>query len=239
MQQASPEWSRWLVAQRRAIDRILAERLAADLPGPSTPESEALRRFRSHAAAALRRGGAPPPPSLDGVRGDAQRAGRLIEVWCDAAAQLAGPQGGELRGWLEPLLPPFRAALLQTGAASRARRTVKMGRRTVTSAIDRVGDAYLAVDLETGEVADANPAATALLGTERVDLLGSRAERWLHGDSRDTWRAHLEALVESPEPRRFRAVWMDSLARPLAVEISATRHAARSRPLALLLARTL
>ncbi|MDJ0869065.1 MAG: PAS domain-containing protein [Myxococcota bacterium] len=232
----SLEWASWIVTRRVAIDRALQDRLGAERPGPAAPESEALRRFRSFAAAALRRGpGA--EPALDGLRVDSQRTLALLDGWCHAAAELAGPRGGEVRALLDPLAARFRAALTGSQIARPARHARRPARRAVAAAIDRVADAFLAVDLETGAIVDANPAAAALLGTEREKLVGARARRYVHADAGDIWEQRLAALVESPEAQRFRAILLDALARPIAVEVSATPHATRARSLALVLAR--
>jgi PAS domain-containing protein len=238
------EWASWLVTRRAAVDRAAALRAqgrgedAALAPG--SPESEALRRFRSWAAAALRRGSAEGAPPLDGLRADAERALRAVAEWCAAAVELAGPRGAELRGLLAPLLGQFEAALTGARLARAARRAPKPARRAVVGAIDRIADAFLAVDLADGLVVDANPAAAALLRTPRDALLGAEAQRFVQADARGVFRDELAELVESDEPRRFRTIWLDAVGRPLSVEVHATRHlAARDRPLALLLARVL
>jgi PAS domain S-box-containing protein len=230
------EWASWIVTRRSAIDRSLAAKLGDALPGPAAPESEALRRFRSYAASALRRGSA-AAPALDGVRVEVERACGLLEGWCGAAVEVAGARGPELRALLEPLAAEFRTALRGSHVAQRARRARPGARRAVSAAIDRIGDAFLAVDPESGEVVDANPAAAALLGVRRPDLIGARAARFVHGDTRESWREQLETLVESAEPRRFRSIWIDALTRPIAVEVNATRLATRARTLALVVAR--
>jgi len=237
------EWAGWLVSRRAAVDRALAlcalERGDAP-PAPGSPESEALRRFRSWAAAALRRGGGEAGPPLDGVRADPARALRAVQEWCGAAVDVAGPHGAELRGLLAPLAARFEAALTGARLARHAARAPRPARRAVVGAIDRIADAFLAVDLADGVVVDANPAATALLRTPREALLGAAAERFVQPDARALWSDELAELVESDEPRRFRAVWVDALAHPIAVEAHATRHQpTRDRLLALILARVL
>src|SRR5690606_17703419 len=124
--------------------------------------------------------------------------------------------------------------------ARHARRAPTIDRRAVVAAIDRVADAYLAVDVETGEIVDANPAAAALLRTPHERLLGTSAEGIVRPDGRGDWRDEIAALEESDEPRRFRSVWVDAAGTPVAVEVHATRHLGpRERVLALLLARVL
>lgn len=241
--QRDVEWAGWLVSRRAAVDRALALRAhgrTGASPAAGSPESEALRRFRSWAAASLRRGGPDAEPALDGVRADPERALHAVEDWCDAAVEVAAAHGAELRALLAPLAARFAAALTGTRIARQAGRTPRPARRAVVGAIDRIADAFLAVDLADGLVVDANPAAAALLRTPREQLLGSAAERFVAADDRGAWGDELAELVESDEPRRFRAVWVDALAHPIAVEAHATRHQpARDRLLALILARVL
>jgi len=109
----------------------------------------------------------------------------------------------------------------------------------VIGAIDRIADAFLAIDLEDGRVVDANPAAAALLGLARDELLGAEAEPLVRGDTRGVWRDELAELVESDEPRRFRAVLLDRSEHPVSVEVHATRFTSRERVLALAVARVL
>jgi PAS domain-containing protein len=237
------EWAGWLVSRRAALDRAAALR-AQDRgdapPAAGSPESEALRRFRSWTAAALRRGAGDVGPPLDGVRADPERALRALEDWCAAAVAVAGPQGAELRDLLAPLAARFETALTGARLARHAARAPRPARRAVVGAIDRVADAYLAVDLADGVVVDANPAAAALLRTPRDMLLGAVAARFVQADARGRWSDELAELVESDEPRRFRAVWIDALAHPVAIEAHATRHQpTRDRLLALILARVL
>jgi len=232
------EWSSWIVSRRAAIERALALREGGAAPGAGDPESEALRRFRSFAASALRRG-EPAAPALDGIRVDPERALRLLTGWCEAAVALAGDEGAELRALLEPLAAQFRAALVGQRIARKASKAPRVARRAVVGAIDRIADAFLAVDLESGELVDANPAAAALLGVAREALLGAHAERYVRRDALAAWRDELAELVESDEPRRFRAVLLDACERPVSVEVHATRTASRERVLALVLARVL
>ena len=230
------EWAAFLVVRRTAIDQKLALRRGAALPSPAAPETEALRRFRSFAASSLRRGDA-GAPSLDGLRVDAVAVARLVEDWCHAAGELAGEQGYDLRQRLDPLVARFRSALLGTELAHEARRTPRTQRRAVAGAIDRIADAFLAIDLESLAIADANPAAVALLRLPRETLVGGEMVKFLAPDARDAWVAALEPLLESAAPRRFCATLVDARGDQVAVEIHATRLETRERVLALVVAR--
>lgn len=235
--QRDVEWSSWIVSRRAAIERALALRRGG-AAAAADPESEALRRFRSFAASALRRG-EEAAPALDGLRVDPERTAALLAGWCEAAIALAGDEGDELRALLEPLAARFRSALVGQRVARKAAKAPRVPRRAVVGAIDRIADAFLAVDLESGQLVDANPAAAALLGVTREQLIGAPAERFVRADARGAWRDELEELVESAEPRRFRAVLLDALERPVSVEVHVTRFAARERMLALAMARAL
>ena len=227
----------WLLTRRSAIEGELRDRLGGAAPAGGAPEAEALRRFRSFVLLALTQGeGA--APSLEGLRTGERRARRLIEAWLEAAALVAGPDQTAVRAALTPLVERFALALRETGRARRASGAPVAGqRRAVSAAIDRVCDAFFAIDAETGAIADANPAAGALLGTTRDRLLGADAMEYVPADGRALWWAQLDAVSEGSEPRRFRACLQDAGGRPLAVDATVTRFSTRSRTLALILAR--
>jgi PAS domain S-box-containing protein len=226
----------WLLARRGAIETAAAGRLGA-APARGSAEAEALRRFRSFVLLALGQG-LEAAPSLEGVRTGERRARQLLEAWVAAAAEAAGPDAEGVRAALAPLCERFLLAMRETARARRASGAPVPGRRrAVSAAIDRVSDAFLAIDAETGAIADANPAAGALLGTTRDRLLGADAMEFVPSDARELWWAQLDAVSEGSEPRRFRTSLQDSGGRPLAVEATVTRFATRSRTLALVLAR--
>jgi PAS domain S-box-containing protein len=226
----------WLVVRRAEIEGVLAARLGPARPEAAGPESEVLRRFRSFAAAALRRGSA-AQPALEGIVANEKRVAALLAAWVEAAAEVAGPAGIELREALTPWLRTFQASL-RTSAAGRGRsgapRTV---RRAVNAAIDRVSDAFLAIDADTGRVVDANPAAGALLGVARDALLGVEATAFVAEDSRTGFLDELDAVAEGAEPRRFRGELRDAHGSAIAVDCSVTAFPTRERVLALFLAR--
>jgi len=231
-----PALARWLVARRGDVERALSRRLGAAAPAPGAPEAEALRRFRSFAGAALARGHA-PAPSLDGLRVPEATAEAVLEAWCAAAAEVAGPRHEAVRSALSSLAAHFCASLRTTAPGRRRRGAPRSGRRAVSAAIDRVADAYLAIGVDDRRIVDANPAAGALLGRPRDALLESEAVSFLAPDDRDTWWAELEALAEGADVRRFAAAVRDAAGRRLRVDASLTRHARRGRVLALALLR--
>jgi len=215
----------------------MAERLGPAAPGPGAAESEVLRRFRSFATSALRRG-EPAAPALDGLRVHERRAEALLGAWVEAAAELTrDADASALRQALDPLLRHFRSALRQTSAGRRARGAPRAKRRAVTAAIDRVADSFFALDAETGQIVDANPAAGSLLGIARDALLGVDALSFVPESRRDGWWIELDAVSEGAEPRCFRSRLRDAGGHEIAVECSVTRFATRERTLALVLAR--
>jgi PAS domain S-box-containing protein len=229
------ELAGWLLVRRRAIEAAASERAGA-APAAGSAEAEALRRFRSFVLLALGKGDG--APSLEGVRTREARMRRWLEAWVEAAAEIAGPDGASVRATLSPLRDRFLQALRETAGARRASGAPQAAkRRAVSAAIDRVCDAFLAVDAETGAIADANPAAGALLGTTRDHLLGSDAMDYVPSEAREAWWAQLDAVSEGSEPRRFRTALQDAGGAPLPVDATITRFATRSRTLALIIAR--
>ncbi|MCZ6463618.1 MAG: PAS domain-containing protein [Proteobacteria bacterium] len=230
------ELASWLVSRRREIERHMAERLGPAAPGAGDPESEALRRFRTFASTALLRGRA-APPALDGLRPRERRVVALLRAWSEAAEDLAGSRGPDVRRALDPLVDQFRLSLRTTQSSRRARGAPRAQRRAVIAAIDRVADAFLAIDTESAEIADANPAAGALLGVDRDALLGVDALSFVPADARDQWWHELDAAAESDEPRSFRGALQDKGGVSVPVDATITSFVTRGRTLALVLAR--
>ncbi len=226
----------WLLGNRRQIEGVLSTRLGPAAPRASGPEAETLRRFRTFASTALMRGEA-PAPALDGLRPDERRVMALLSAWADAAAQLAGPQGETLRHALDPLLDHFRLSLRTTRGRPRAKGSPRVRRRAVVAAIDRVLDAFLAVDVGDGKIVDANPAAGALLGLESNALLGIDLVSFVPRAGHRHWWSQLDAIAEGNDAQRFHATLADVNGTTLRLEASATRFATRGRTLALVLLR--
>jgi PAS domain S-box-containing protein len=232
------ELATWLLGHRREIERLLADQLGPAAPSASGPEAETLRRFRTYASAALVRGEA-PAPALDGLRPNERRVMALLGAWMDCAAQLAGPSGPGLKHALAPLLDDFRLSLRTNSVARPGKDQVKprAARRAVASAIDRVMDAFLAVDVNDGRIVDANPAAGALLGVDRDALIGLELTAFVPEPSQHEWWNQLDAIAEGDPARRFDAPLSDVEGRALLLEASLSRHATRGRTLALVLMR--
>ncbi len=214
----------------------MAARLGPATPSAGAAETEVLRRFRSFAASALQRGFA-AAPALDGLRVNERRVSALLSAWCDAAASVAGEQGGAVRTALDPLVLRFRTSLRTTNSGRRSRGAPRLSRRAVTAAIDRVADSFLAIDAHSGRIVDANPAAGALLGVARDALLDVEAMSFIPRPAHSMWWTHLDAVTEGAEPRRFSGTLLDRSGNAIAVECSITRFSTRDRTLALVVAR--
>jgi len=230
-----PDLAAWLLARRRPIEAALRARRPERVAGAGTPEAEALRRFRSFAAHSLRRGRT-PPPALDGLRVEPTRAEAVIEAWCEAAAGCAGPAAARVEAALTPLRRAFAADLRRTAPLRRRAGAPRSGRRAVRAAIDRVADAFLAVDTDTAAIEDANPAAGALLGLDRDSLLGLDLLSFVPPEEREAWWTQLAAAAEGAEPQRFCGT-LSGGGGGAGVEATVTRYSTRGRTLALILAR--
>ena len=227
----------WLVAQRLEIERVMQERLGAAAPAASGPEAETLRRFRTFASTALMRGEA-PRPVLDGLRPNERRVMALLTAWAEAAVSLAGPDADAVRTSLAPLLDAFRLAIRTTGTKRKASGRPRAARRAITAAIDRVADLYFAIDVDAGEILDANPAAGAALGVARDALMGIEFNAFVPSDAQSPWWTALDAIAEGQENVVFAASMQDREGRAIRLAASATRYLrSNSRTLALVLAR--
>jgi len=231
------ELATWLVAQRLEIERSMQRRLGAAAPAESGPEAETLRRFRTFASTALMRGEA-PRPVLDGLRPNERRVMALLDTWSQAAAELAGPDQAIVSKALAPLLDAFRLAIRTTGTRRKTSGRPRVSRRAITAAIDRVADLFLAIDVDSGELVDANPAAGAALGVERDALLGLPFNSFVPNLEQDAWWTALDAIAEGADQTRFTATMQDREGRAVRLEASCTRYLrSGNRTLALVLAR--
>jgi PAS domain S-box-containing protein len=232
------EIASWLIAQRQPIEKIMTARLGPASPAAGEPETEALRRFRSFAASALIREKA-PAPALDGLRVNERRVVALLRSWVESAAQLAkaGPGEERVRSALDPLVDHFQLALRSTGTGRRKSGAPRASRRAVVAAIDRVADAFLAIDADTGRIADANPAAGSLLGLSRDALLGVDSLSFVPESARSAWWTQLDAVAEGEETQHFEASLLDAAGSSVKVTASIARFATRGRTLALVMLR--
>jgi PAS domain-containing protein len=226
----------WLVAARREIEAALSAQLGPAAPSPASPESETLRRFRTFASSALMRGEA-APPNLDGLRVNQRRALALLEAWLETSTLLASERGEAVHAALRPLVDAFALALRTSHNGRKLSGRPRLARRAVTAAIDRVADAFLAIDTDSGAIEDANPAAGALLGVKRDALLGVAATSFLAPAAQSALWEQLDALSEGVDTTHFATTLMDAAGVPIEVVVSASAFTTRSRTLALMLAR--
>ena len=232
----SAEIAAWLIAKRLTITQVMEEQLGTAAPAPGSAEVEALRRFRSYAAVSLRRRQT-RQPALDGLRVNERRALALVDAWSDAAARVAGPHAREITQALQPIVASYRNAVRTLNRGQRSGAAPRAGRRAVSAAIDRISDAFLAIDADSGRIVDANPAAAALLGVARDALIDVEANQFIPVDSQSGWWTQFDAVTEGSDPRRFCARLADKAGAPIAVDCTLTTLATRSRTLALVVAR--
>jgi len=228
----NPALARWLIDQRNSIEEKLAQSLGPAAPRASGPEAETLRRFRTFATTALMRGQA-PPPALEGLRPDERRVMSLLSAWRETATELAGARNEELAHALGPLLAEFRLGLRTSAPGKPESTRSRTPRRAVAGAIDRIADAFLAIDVSGATIVDANPAAGALLGVERDSLFGLDLMGFVPDSQREAWWGHLDTLAEDEGDRAFDAFLNDAGGdvHPLSARARAFRT--RTRTLAL------
>ncbi len=226
----------WLVSQRLEIERVMQGQLGAAAPAASGPEAETLRRFRTFSSTALMRGEA-PRPVLDGLRPNERRVMALLTTWAQAATELAGPDGPVVAEALAPLLDAFRLSIRTTGTKRKTSGRPRATRRAISAAIDRVADLYFAIDVDSGEILDANPAAGSALGVARDALIGIEFNAFVPTDSQSPWWTSLDTIAEGQESIVFVASMQDRRGQQLRLEASATRYLRSNRTLALVIAR--
>lgn len=224
------------MAKRLEIERIMQERLGAAAPAASGPEAETLRRFRTFVSTALMRGEA-PKPVLDGLRPNERRVMALLACWAESASELAAPDAEEVRTALIPLLDAFRIAIRTTGSKRKSSGRPRATRRAITAAIDRVSDLYFAIDVDSGEILDANPAAGAALGVERDALIGLEFNAFVPVEAQGPWWTSLDTIAEGQESHLFAADMQDRNGLRIPLEASATRYLRSRRTVALVVAR--
>lgn len=228
----------WLVTYRPQIEDRMNEALGSAAPSLGAPETEALRRFRTYTGAALLRDEA-GSPALDGLRPNERRVTALLNAWQEAACEVAGSSAGLVREALAPLIQQFRMALRSGTGGRQASGKPRASRRGVIAAIDRISDAFLAVDVSTGRIVDANPAAGALLGVERDALIEVEALSFVPKSAQASWEAALETIAESEDEQEFDSLLKDIHGETIAVQKRITAFSNRRRTLALVLTRQL
>jgi PAS domain S-box-containing protein len=225
---------------RRTIEAEVNRRLGREEPAPAV-RIEIVRRFRSFCR--LVSFGVPAArPSLDGLGGQSALAlERPIQAAVQVAIECAPPPG--VAPALEALSARFRAGVRRIvepqeyPRQKRARRRLPNAGRRVRAAIDRIGDAYLALCLDTGRILDLNPAAENLLGTTAERVLGrSLLELVADGDRPEF--IGLEARLDAGEdagPTQLGLLRADRERIP--VEVTVSNHTIGGKRLAIFVAR--
>ncbi len=226
----------WLVSQRLEIERVMQSQLGAAAPAVAGAEAETLRRFRTFSSTALMRGEA-PRPVLDGLRPNERRVMALLTTWAQAATELAGPDGPVVARALAPLLDAFRLSIRTSGTKRKTSGRPRATRRAITAAIDRIADLYFAIDVDSGEILDANPAAGSALGVARDALIGIEFNAFVPSDAQSPWWTSLDTIAEGQESVVFVATMQDRDGGRIRLEASATRYLQSNRTLALVVAR--
>jgi PAS domain S-box-containing protein len=100
-----------------------------------------------------------------------------------------------------------------------------------------VADLYFALDVDSGEILDANPAAGAALGVARDALIGIEFNAFVPTEVQGPWWTALDTIAEGQDTTIFLASMQDREGRRLPLEASATRYPRSNRTLALIIAR--
>lgn len=226
---------------RTHIDMEVNRRLGRSEPPPAV-RSEIVRRFRTFSRLASLDWSA-ARPSFDGLSGNSAVAlESTVRCAAEAARQYAGTES-TLSGALAELEERFRASIRRAFAPhddeepSRKRRARKRrpnaGKR-VRSAIDRIGDAYLALCLETGMVWDLNPRAETLFGGGAEDLLALEMTQLIAPASLQEFR-DLESRLDAGEDSPPVAIKVRRLSgETIPVELTVATHTIGGRRLAIM-----
>lgn len=225
---------------RGAIQAEVDRRIDRGEPAPAA-RAEIVRRFRSFCRlASIDRGAA--RPSLDGLGGNdpvgLERAvGIAVDVAVDCCEEL------EIQEALRDMELRFRAGLRrimtpkEKGAGRKKRRKTPNAGKRVRSAIDRIGDAYVALCLDTGLVYDLNPAAETLLGIEADSLLRRPLIELIPDEGRPGFR-HFEARLDAEEDSGITPIVFNrGDGGTVSTEVSVMNHTIAGKRLAILIAR--
>jgi PAS domain S-box-containing protein len=225
---------------RRTIDAEVDRRLAREEPPPDV-RLEIIRRFRSFCRLASI-GISNARPSLDGLGGqNAFALERAVQTGVRVAIE-CGPPGAVVRA-LEDLSASFRAGIRrsflpeESPKKRRSRKRFPNAGKRVRSAIDRIGDAYIALNLDTGQLFDVNPIAEHLLGTKAEHLLGRTFADLIAEVDRSEF-TQLEARLDAGEdagPTEIGITRTDGERVP--IEVTVSSHTIGGKRLAIFIAR--
>ncbi len=186
---------------RSAIEAEVDRRMGGAQPTPAA-RAEIIRRFRTYCRLASLDSNA-ARPSLDGLGGNEPAAlERALSVAVEIAIE-CGPEP-EVAGALRRMEQQFRAAIrrlmlpVESRKQRKGRRRMPNAGKRVRAAIDRISDAYVALNLDTGKIFDVNPAAEALLGADVAKLLDQSFEKLIAAQDRQFY-SDLEARLDAGE----------------------------------------
>jgi PAS domain S-box-containing protein len=225
---------------RWRIEPEVNRRMGREEPPPDV-RLEIVRRFRSFCRLASF-GISSAQPSLEGLAGNSAYAlERTIETAVAVARESGAPE--PVGQALETLSARFRAGVRRilepedSPRQRRARRKVPNAGRRVRSAIDRIGDAYIALCLDTGRLFDVNPAAENLFAMGAEKLLGRNLVE-LVADTDRTEFLDLESRLDAGEdvgPAKLTLVRVDGERVP--VQVTVSNHTIAGKRLAIFVAR--
>ncbi len=225
---------------RSRIESEVDRRIDRGEPSPYA-RAEIVRRFRSFCRlASIDRAAA--RPSLDGLGGnDPAGLERAVSIAVEVAVECCDQV--EIQQSLHDMELRFRAGLRRImtpkeprGSGRKRRRTPNAGKR-VRSAIDRIGDAYVALCLDTGLVYDLNPAAETLLGIEAARLLKRPLVDLIPDHARSAYR-HFEARLDADEDTGLTSLpFTRGDGGTVSTEVSVMNHTIAGKRLAILIAR--
>jgi PAS domain S-box-containing protein len=235
------ETVRFLDRFRGTIEDEVDRRLGRGEPSPEA-RLEVVRRFRSFVRlASIDLESA--RPSLDGLGGNsAAGLEKAIEIAVDVACLCEPPAA--VKESLRTLEARFRTGIRRIMRPSEPERKQRRGRRRalhggkrVRAAIDRIGDAYLALDLESGRLADLNPAAEVLLGAPAVTMIEKPFVDLIEPQARRAF-GDLEARLDADEETApVSLAFQRHEGKAVPVEVSVAHHTISGRRLAIFVAR--
>ncbi len=230
----------FLDRHRSAIEAEVDRRLGRAEPPPAA-RAEIVRRFRSFCRlASLDLSSA--RPSLDGLGGISpdgleQAISTAVEVArsCAPAREveqalqlLAARFRGGIRHLMRPPAPP---------AQRRGRKKLPNAGKRVRAAIDRINDAYVALNLDTGKIYDLNPAAETLFAADAAKLLDREFEELVEPALLPQYQSLQARLDAGEDPGKTEMVFARANGECVPVELTISNHTIAGRRIAIFIAR--
>ena len=225
---------------RSAIETEVDRRIQRSDPPPAA-RAEIIRRFRSFCRlASLDLSSA--RPSLDGLAGTSP-AGleHAVTTAVDVACACGPPP--EIAEALRALETRFRAGIRhlmrppEQRTKKRGRRKVPNAGKRVRAAIDRINDAYVALNLDTGKIYDVNPAAEILFAADAAKLLNREFEELVEPALLPSYQSLQARLDAGEDPGKTEMVFSRTNGECVPVELTISNHTIAGRRLAIFIAR--